>query len=526
MATLDGPWQRLNSLIPTPASVAPGSGTTTLPTQPRVTGPTDWVTLACRLLSATGARPSPDAEANAGAEITIREADGIGSGAYRLSVSSAAITLDAADPAGVIHATQTLLQLLHPAFAAPAGPPSTSRDLPCCEIEDAPAHSWRGAHVDVARHFHPLPWLFTFVDALAAHKFNVLHLHLTDDQGWRFEVTKYPRLTEVGSHRPGTRYPSWAEHDGIPRGGYYSQAQLRGLVAYAEQRGITIVPEIDVPGHVRALLAAYPQYGWGEGQPVATNFDVFPEVLWLDDRAVALVEDIFTELLDVFPSEVIHIGGDECPKRQWRDNPDADALAASRGLAGFEQLQRWFTLHLRDWLAERGRRVIGWDEILNDGDVEDAIVMSWRGTRPGKEALARGYDVVMAPSPLLYFDSYQSDSPDEPYGREPVRTWADVVAFDPAEGVADEDQPHLLGVQGQAWSEFFPTVEHVEYMVWPRLCSLAEVAWRGQADPVTFEPRLRAHLERLDARAINYRPLDGPHPWQAGGTGARQREPW
>lgn len=170
--------------------------------------------------------------------------------------------------------------------------------------------------------------------------------------------------------------------------------------------------------------------------------------------------------------------------------------------------------------------MVGWDEILGEGDVEGAIIMSWRGTRPGREALVRGHEVVMAPSPLLYFDSYQSDSPDEPYGREPVGTWADVVAFDPAEGVAEADRRRLLGVQGQAWSEFLPTVEHVEYMVWPRLCALAEVAWQGPADPAAFEPRLRAHLERLDARAIGYRPLDGPHPWQAGGTGARRREPW
>lgn len=544
MTVLRSPNLRLQNLVPSPTSVVEGTGLFTLPSEPMLEGPTDWVRRAVQLLRSIGAVenngcsatiiiqqgpvPYGDATKSGGSpdRHPERNCDTVQPGAYRLRVTSENIIITAAEETGLIHACHTLLQLLDPAFGLPAAPVDVTREVACCDIVDAPAFAWRGAHVDVSRHFHPLPWLFSFVDHLSAHKFNVLHLHLTDDQGWRFEVPKYPKLTEVGSHRPGTRYPSWKESDGIPRGGFYSQAQLKSLVTYANSRGITVVPEIDVPGHVRALLAAYPEFGYGEGKPVPENFDVFPEVLWLSDETVAMVEDIFTDLLDVFPSEVIHIGGDECPKRQWRNNPDADVLAASRGLESFEQLQRWFTLHVRNWLAERGRRVVGWDEILNDGEVQDAIIMGWRGTRSGREAMERGYQVVMAPSPVLYFDSYQSDSPDEPYGREPVRTWADVVAFDPREGVAEENLPNLLGVQGQAWSEFFPTTDHLEYMIWPRLCALAEVAWNGPKEPARFEPKLRAHLERLDARAINYRPLDGPRPWQMGGQGARKREPW
>ncbi|WP_232549920.1 beta-N-acetylhexosaminidase [Propioniciclava soli] len=525
MSLLAEPAARFAALVPTPVSATLTEGVWELPEHPGVTGPAAWARTACRMLASCGAERTTDATEAAGGALTLTRVDELTDGAYRLEVTAGGVTLAAGEEAGLVHGLRTFLQLLDPGFGLPTARPGLPRTVACCRIEDAPRHAWRGAHIDVARHFHPLPWLFAFVDTLAAHKFNVLHLHLTDDQGWRFEVPKHPRLTEVGAHRPGTIYPGMTEHDGIPRGGFYTQDQLRALVAHAAERGITIVPEVDVPGHVRALLAAYPEYGWGEGLPIATHFDVLDEVLWLDDRALALVEDIYTDLLAVFPSEIIHIGGDECPTTQWRDNPEADALAASRGLGGVEELQAWFTRHLRDWLAARGRRTLGWDEIVEGDDIEDVVVMSWRGVEPGRAALARGHEVVMAPCPLLYFDYHQSDGEDEPLARNPARRWEDVVAFDPAEGVAEADRPRLLGVQGQAWSEFFTTVEHVEYMVWPRLCALAEVAWSGPADPAAFEPRLRAHVERLAAKAVNHRPLDGPHPWQAGGTGPWRRRP-
>lgn len=523
MRALDDPLARLDSLLPRPARVEATGEVTVLPERPNLAGPAAWVRTACRLLDAVGAVP---VAGDVPPEFLLVEDPARPAASYLLEVTPLGIELAASDEAGLLNGLQTLRQLLDPAFTLPAAAPDTGRELACCTIEDAARYAWRGAMIDTARHFPPLRWLFSFVDTLAAHKLNVLHLHLNDDQGWRFEVPAYPRLTEVGGHRPGTRRPTEEAHDGVPVGGYYTQAQLNALVAYAAQRGITIVPEIDVPGHVRALLAAYPEYGWGDGQPIATEFGIFPEILWPDDRALRLVEDIFTDLLAVFPSEVIHIGGDEVPRAQWRGNPDADALAASRGLDSVEQLQRWFTLHLRDWMAARGRRIVGWDEILADGDVEDAVVMSWQGDEPGRRALASGHDVVMAPAPLLYFDYDQSDSPEDPYGHGPVRTWQEVVAYDPAAGVAEADLPRLLGVQGQAWAEFMPTTDHVEYMVWPRLACLAEIAWHGPADPDAFEPILRAHLERLDMLGVNYRPLDGPRPWQAGGTGRRAHVEW
>lgn len=520
MPRLADPFERLDSLIPTPTTVESTSKTTQLPLPLTVAGPSDWVFDAvARLVSLGATTVASDAA------LTLRLDESLPAGGYRLAVEGGAVTLDASDACGAASGISTLVQLLDPRFALPAAPGVPAK-LAQCNITDAPLYPWRGSHVDVARHFYPLPWLFAHVDTMAAHKLNVLHLHLTDDQGWRFEVPGYPLLTEVGASRVGTRLPTLTEQDGIPHGGFYTGDQLRALVEYARQRGITVVPEIDVPGHVRALLAAYPEYGRGEHLDVPTELGIHREVLWPDEKSLALVKDIFTELLDVFDSPIIHIGGDECPTDQWRSIPEAAALAQSYGLDGVHQLQHWFTLRLVEFLAERGRRVIGWDEIVDEDDVPGAIVMSWQGVEPGRRALAAGHPVVMAPAPMLYFDYYPSDDPDEPLARDPACTWQDIVAFDPAAGIPQHESVGLLGIQGQIWTEFLPNPMQAEYLMWPRLTAMAEVAWRGPADPVTFEPRLEAHLARLDVRGVNFRPLAGPRPWQRGGTGVRRRTEW
>ncbi|QIK71556.1 beta-N-acetylhexosaminidase [Propioniciclava coleopterorum] len=520
MTGLTDPLDRVHALVPTPGSLDASGEVTELPTPLTVSGPADWATDAVARLSGLGAVP-----AAADGVLALTADDALPAGGYRLEVGEGRVALAASDAGGAASGISTLQQLLDPRLALPAAP-GVPRTLARCTIVDAPAYPWRGAHVDVARHFFPIAWLFGFVDTIAAHKLNVFHLHLTDDQGWRFEVPGHPRLTQVGSHRPGTRFPTLPRHDGVPHGGFYTTDQLRALVEYARQRGITVVPEIDVPGHVRALLAAYPEYGWGESLGVSTEMGIHPEVLWPDEKALALVEDIFAALLDVFDSPIIHIGGDECPTDQWRDNPAADALVAEYGLDGVHQLQRWFTLRLVSWLAERGRRVIGWDEILDGGDVPGAIVMSWRGSEPGRRALAAGHAVVMAPAPTLYFDYLPSDDPDEPFARRPVVTWQDVASYDPAAGIPEAERGGLLGLQGQIWTEFLATTPEVEYLVWPRLAAVAQVGWSGPADPDAFEPVLAAHLARLDARGVNHRPLSGPLPWQRGGTGARRLVEW
>ncbi len=511
------------ALLPRPTSLHRGDGRLTLPLRLATSGPPEWVD-TFRALVSPGSGLAVDA-AMAGSPALVRLAGTGGSpGSYDLTVDVSGITLGAADRAGLCHGIATLRQLM-PAWACGPAPATTDAvTLPHVQVHDAPHFAWRGLLLDVGRHFQPLANLLRLVDVLALHKLNVLHLHLTEDQGWRFEVLALPRLTEVGAVRPETRLPAWETGDGTPHGGFYTQRQLRTLVAYAAQRGVTIVPEIDLPGHVRSLLAAYPEFGEPGAEPtaVATTVGVFPEVLHLDDAAVAMVETVLTELLDVFPSELIHIGGDECPRKQWEGSEAAAEVAAGRGLSGVEGLQPWFTAHLRDWLAARGRRLVGWDEIIDEGPLAGAVVMSWRGAEPGARAMAAGNEVVLC-APPYYLDHYQSSDPEEPYAIGGLATWQDVLTTDPYAAVPLADRPRLLGVQAQVWTEYLPTPRHVDYMVWPRAAALAEVAWAGPGDSapdvVEFETRLRVHLARLDAMGVGYRPLDGPHPWQAGGTG-------
>ena len=516
-------------LVPRPVSaqLAPGEELV-LPRRLPVAGPGEWVDVLRSLLTpGTGLHVDPAPET--GALVRLAADPSLPGEAYVLSVEQRGVRLAAGAVAGLRHGIQTLRQLM-PAWASgPAPLPGARVTLPHVRVHDSPALAWRGMHLDVARHFQPLPDVYRFVDLLAMHKLNVLHLHLTDDQGWRFEVMAYPRLTGVGAVRAETRLPGRAG-DGTPHGGFYTQDQLRALVGYGQARGVTIVPEIDLPGHVRALLAAYPEYGEPHARPVtaATTPGIFTEVLHLGDATVAMVEAVLEEVLDVFPSELVHVGGDECPREQWRASPASAALATERGLDDVDGLQGWFTAHLSDWLAARGRRLVGWDEIVAGPDLpsvspEGPVVMSWRGHDRARAALAGGYDVVEC-SPPLYFDMYQATDQDEPLAIGGLATWEDVLAVDPYAGVPDGDRARLVGVQGQLWTEYLPTPRHVEYMAFPRTAALAELAWHGPGTAAgEFAERLGRHLARLDALGVGYRPLDGPRAWQRGGTGAFAR---
>jgi len=512
-------------LIPRPVHAERGRASLVLPPRVSVDGPPEWVD-ALRTLVSPGSGLRFDEAADPLVRLVPDDAQP--AEGYELAVGDTGVTLRASSRAGLLHGIQTLRQLL-PAWASGLAPvPDRPVTLPHVRIVDVPRFAWRGMHLDVGRHFQPLASLFRLVDLLAMHKLNVLHLHLTDDQGWRFQVLALPRLTQVGAVRAETRLPTWEAGDGTPHGGYYTQDQLRSLVAHAAERGVTIVPEIDLPGHVRSLLAAYPEFGEPGAQPttVATRPGIFPEVLHLSDASVAMVEAVLTELLDVFPSPDIHIGGDECPREQWRASAAAAELAVERGLAGVEQLQPWFTRHLGEWLAARGRRLVGWDEIIDDGaQVPGAVVMSWRGSEPGARAMVQGNDVVLA-APPFYLDFYQSPSPDEPYAIGGLSTWEDVLTTDPYAGLPPGQRAHLLGVQGQVWTEYLPTPEQVEYMAFPRAAALAELAWSPEpAGTAEFGERLKRHAARLDASGVNHRPLEGPLPWQRGGRGRFTRPP-
>ncbi|HEU4349272.1 MAG TPA: family 20 glycosylhydrolase, partial [Actinoplanes sp.] len=361
-------------------------------------------------------------------------------------------------------------------------------------IRDLPRYRWRGAMLDVARHFFDVADVQRYVDLLALYKLNRLHLHLTDDQGWRFESKRYPRLTEIGAWRAETA------GDGTPHGGSYQQDDLRELVAYAAARHVTVLPEIDLPGHTQAVLAAYPELGTGPVQ-VATAWGASRDMLVPDERGARFCTEILSEVLDVFPGRHVHIGGDECGG------------------------QPWFTRELVAFLRHHGRTAICWDDALGHDLPPEVTIMAWRGRdKAGAAALEAGHQVVIASSEATYLDFAPSDCADEPRSQPWLLTLEQVCQFDPVPAGYRAEQ--VLGTQFQLWTEFMPGPADVEYKAFPRATALAEIAWSGgPLDPTDFTERLHAHLRRLDVLGVNYRPLDGPRPWQRGGTGSRRQVP-
>ncbi|GAA3064615.1 beta-N-acetylhexosaminidase [Actinokineospora globicatena] len=444
-------------------------------------------------------------------------------GGYRLSITSTGVDAVAHDAAGAFHATQTLRQLLGPDAFRAADIHRGPWELPCGVITDHPRFGWRGVLLDVARHFMPKAGVLRFIDLLAAHKLNVLHLHLTDDQGWRVEVPGYPRLTEVGAWRAGSwvgRQPDGdPTHDNRPHGGFYTTDDLREIVAYAAARHITVVPEIDVPGHSQAAIAAYPELGVTKDEvPVWHAWGVSEYVLDPAESTVDFFRAVLDHVMAVFDSPVICLGGDEVPTTQWHASTAVKARVAELGLDSPDDLHAWFIRTLAAHLAANGRRVLGWDEILDAGDLpEGAIVASWRGEAAGVRAAVSGHDVVMCPEQRVYLDHRQSDDPDEPTPVGFVRTLTDVRAYEPVPAELPEAaHQRVLGAQAQLWSEHFDNPRRVDYAAFPRLAAFAEVVWspRGPVDPEEFVDRVATHhLPRLDALGVEYRPLAGPRPW-------------
>jgi hexosaminidase len=427
---------------------------------------------------------------------------------FRLTITPAGVRVESADDAGAFYATQALRQLTGPhAFRAATihnGPVT----VPCGVIEDWPRFGWRGCLLDVARHFLPKAAVFRFLDLMAAHRMNVLHLHLTDDQGWRIEVPAYPRLTTVGAWRAGSwvgRPPDGTPgHDGRPHGGYYSVDDLREIVAYAAQRHITVVPEVDVPGHSQAAIAAYPWLGvTGAPLGVLTRCGISENVLAMTDATLDFYRRVLTHVTEIFPSQVICVGGDEVPTGQWAADPDTVDRAADLGLSGVDELHSWFVNQLVTHLESLGRRGCVWDEAMSPALSGNAVVAAWH-----PDVDAGGRDVVLCPEEHVYLDHRQSDHPDEPIPVGYLRTLADVYAYEP-----DAD---ALGAQAQLWTEHLDSPRRVDYAAFPRLAAFAEVVWsRPERSYEEFEHRLVTHhLPRLDALGVEYRPLDGPHPWQ------------
>ncbi|WP_233840633.1 family 20 glycosylhydrolase [Dyella sp. 2HG41-7] len=411
---------------------------------------------------------------------------------YTLDVTSQGIRIQARDDAGLFYGAVTLWQLLTPNVEQGAV------QVSAVHIADWPRFAWRGVMLDSARHFQSVDDVKQLLDQMAQHKMNVLHWHLTDDQGWRIEIKRYPDLTRIGAWRT----PPDAGHDGEPQryGGFYTQNQIRDVVAYAAARHITIVPEIDMPGHAQAAVAAYPNVGvTGKRPPVSVDWGVNPYLYNVDDATFEFIDNVLDEVMALFPSHYIHVGGDEAIKDQWKASPAVQAKMHALHLKDEDALQGWFIGRVGSYLTAHGRRLIGWDEILDGGVPADATVMSWRGTDGAIKAAKLGHDVVMSPAPDLYLDSAQSDLPDEAAGRIPVRDLETVYRFNPVPSVLSAAQAeHVMGVQVNAWTEHMPSMQHVDHAVFPRLDALSEVTWSSakQRDWKDFLARLSVQFER------------------------------
>jgi hexosaminidase len=437
----------------------------------------------------------------------------LGQEGYALKVTEGQVTLRAAYPVGVFYASQTLKQLL-PVEIFSATPAEQTWNIPAVSIEDFPRFSWRGCMLDSARHFIPKYEVIKLIDVLALHKLNVLHLHLTDDQGWRIEIKKYPRLTEVGAYRKETvvghaRRPQG--YDGTPHGGFYSQDDLHEIVAYAADRFITVVPEIDIPGHAQSVVASYPELGVLKAPvEVATTWGIHPYLYNPTEEVFQFLKDVLTEVMAIFPSPFIHIGGDEAIKDQWKGSQQVQAVIKELGLKDEDELQSWFLSQIGTFLAQNNRRLLGWDEILEGGLPSGATVMSWRGIEGGIVAAQAGHDVVMTPTTHVYLDYYQSNDPAEPLAIGGYLPVDKVYAFDPIPAVLTPEQAqHILGAQCNLWCEYVPTTKHLEYMLFPRAIALSEVVWTPgeRLDFSDFRGRLEVHEARLASLNVNFRPV-------------------
>jgi hexosaminidase len=517
----------LSAIIPLPSTVSAVSdghrafelgAATVIAALPDLAGVARWLR---GVLSPPTGLPLPDASPGRGDSdaIKLSRSGALPPEGYRLRVEPDRVSIVGGDGAGVFYGAQTLRQLMPPAIYRRAAVAGARWLVPCAEIFDAPRFGWRGAMLDVARHFLPKSDVLRFVDLLAVHKLNVLHLHLSDDQGWRLEIRRYPELTRVGAWRRESMVGSRQHErfDGRTHGGYYTQDDIREIVAYAAERFVTVVPEIDVPGHSQAAIAAYPALG-NDTRPVevSTRWGVSSRILNVADGTLEFYRNVFDEVLELFPGRYIGIGGDECPKDEWRASPAAQDRIRALGLRGEDELQSWFVRQFDAHLTARGRRLYGWDEILEGGLAPGATVASWRGTTGALAAARAGHDVVLCPDTSVYLDYRQSDRPDEPIPVGTVLGVDDVYAFDPMPAqLTGAERERVLGAQCNVWTEHLPSARAVDYAAFPRLCAFAETVWSApERDLAAFRRRLAVHLGRLDALGVEYRPDAGPLPWQ------------
>ncbi len=451
--------------------------------------------------------------ANTNAIVFVRPSIVLPEENYALLVEPNLVTITGSASKGFFYALQTIFQLL------PAEIYSTNRvnnlllTIPCVSIIDKPRYEHRGVMLDVGRHFMPVPFVKKMIDLLAMHKMNVLHWHLTDDQGWRIEISKYPRLTQVGSVRSETvegkmNYNQPLKFDGKPHSGFYTQDEVRDVVQYAQEKYVTIIPEIEMPGHALAALAAYPELGCTGGPyGVAKIWGVIEDVYCPTEKTFQFIEDVLTEVIALFPSKYIHIGGDECPKTAWKQSRFCQDLMRTQKLKDEHELQSFFIKRIDKFLTSKGRKLMGWDEILEGGLSPNATVMSWRGIQGGIEAAKQNHDVVMTPTSHVYIDYYQSHAAFEPLAIGGFLTLEKVYSYDPTPAeLKPEEAKHILGSQVNLWTEYVSTPEQAEYMIFPRACALSELTWTPSINKnfADFSRRLETHFKRLDILKVNY----------------------
>ena len=451
----------------------------------------------------------------------FRKSDKVAKEGYSINVTKDKILVNAADFNGVLYAIETIKQLLP--IEIYTGKLCADGDwiLPYMSIEDQPRFAYRGLHLDVARHFFDVDQVKKYLDIMAIHKLNTFHWHLTDDQGWRIEIKKYPRLTEVGSIRKETlkgHFKRSKEFDGVPygEGMWYTQEQIKEVVAYAASKGITVIPEIDLPGHMVAALAAYPELGCTGGPyDVWRTWGITKDVLCVGkESTIEFLKNVLAEVCELFPSEYIHIGGDECPKDKWKECPNCQAKIKELGLVGNEKysaeyyLQSYITRQMEEFLATKGKKIIGWDEILEGEISKNVTVMSWRGNEHGLEAVKRGHDVIMVTKGSLYFDYYQiKDRSKEPLTIGGHVSVEKVYSYEPyTDEMTDAEKARILGIQANMWTEYITSNEYLEYMILPRLSALCEVQWCSQSgkDYERFLQKMDYMAKLYEALGYNY----------------------
>jgi hexosaminidase len=432
---------------------------------------------------------------------------------YNLDITENEISILAeGESAGFFYALQTLVQLIPvQEIQSTKEAPQKSFLIPCAYIKDEPRYEWRGMHLDVCRHFFPISFVKRYIDIMAMYKLNTFHWHLTEDQSWRIEIKKYPKLTETGAYRNGTMIGSYKNNqfDTIRYGGFYTQKEIKEVVAYAAKRHITIIPEIELPGHSVAAIASYPWLSCtGQKLEVAKSWGVFDDVYCTKDSTFKFLEDVLTEVMALFPGNYIHIGGDECPKTRWKACQACQALIKKEGLKDEHELQSYFIKRIEKFVNSKGKQIIGWDEILEGGLAPNAAVMSWRGTQGGIDAARQKHYVVMSPGKPCYFDHYQSaDKTHEPLAIGGYNPLDSVYAYDPTpKSLAAEESKYIMGAQGNVWTEYILNEKQVEYMAVPRMIALAEAVWSKPENKnyKTFLKRLEKNKAILDAWQVNY----------------------